>query len=330
MEQQRRRRWWWWCGCVAVPALCLCLVSARVAWWVIEYRNLPVESERHTLTHAGLERVYYLYVPPDLDPDRPAPLLLALHGGGGTAEGMEKLTESGFHALADRDGFVVAYPQGIDRHWNDGRPTEDRAHQENLDDVGFIAALIDHLAATYPIDPARVYATGISNGGMMSFRLACELSDRVTAVAPVTANLSEALAETCDPARPVPLLILNGTEDPLVRWEGGDIKILRTSRGRVLSVAETVAFWREHNECPAEPEVTHLPDTDPDDGTRVRRERYAPCAAGSVVELVTVEGGGHTWPGGYAYLPGWLIGRTSRDIDANAVIWDFFAPLIRE
>ncbi|MCD4686001.1 MAG: dienelactone hydrolase family protein [Anaerolineae bacterium] len=312
------------CGCNLALLLCGVLAITLVVMWVAEYRNLPVESTRYTLEHDGLTREYRLYVSPDLDPAQPVPLVLVLHGGGGTADDMEKLTRSGFHALADRDGFIVAYPQGIDEHWNDGRPLEDRATQDDIDDVGFIAALIEHLAAEYPLDRTRVYATGISNGGFMSFRLACDLADQIAAVAPVTANLSTDLAARCAPSRPIPVLIVNGTEDPLVRWEGGAIKVLRKTRGDVLSVDETVRAWIALNDCNYTPEITHLPDIDPDDDTRVRRERYVPCAEGTVVELIVVEGGGHTWPGGYQYFPWWLIGHTSRDIDANEVIWAFF------
>lgn len=311
------------CGCFAVFALCGLLLVGRIALWIIEYRNLPVESTEHTLQVDGRERVYWLYVPPDRDPAQPAPLVLVLHGGGGTGDGMEKLTRSGFHDLADRDGFIVAYPQGVDNHWNDGRPLEDTAAQENIDDVGFIAALIDHLAAEYNLDRTRVYATGISNGGLMSFRLACDLTDQIAAVAPVTANFSTALAARCAPSRPIAVLILNGTEDPLVRWEGGAITVLHSTRGTVLSVDETVAQWVALDGCPAAPTITRLPDT-VSDGTSVRRERYAPCAGDTVVELITVEGGGHTWPNGYQYLPTWMVGRTSEEIDGAAVIWAFF------
>lgn len=329
--RSRSSRWCTWrCCCTCNLALLLCglLTITFALGWVVEFGRLPVESTRYTLEHDGLTREYRLYVPPDLDPAQPVPLVLVLHGGGGTADGMEKLTHSGFHDLADRDGFIVAYPQGVDKHWNDGRPLEDRAAQDDIDDVGYIAALIDHLAAEYPIDQTRVFATGISNGGFMSFRLACDLADRIAAVAPVTANLSADLAARCAPSRPVPVLIINGTKDPLVRWEGGTIQVLRKTRGDILSVDETVTTWLVLNDCPDTPAITPLPDADPGDHTRVRRERYAPCAADTVVELIVVEGGGHTWPGGYAYFPWWLIGRTSRDIDANEVIWTFFQAVV--
>ncbi len=233
---------------------------------------------------------------------------------------MDKFT-GGLNPLAEREGFIVAYPDGVDKQWNDGREIFGAA---NTDDVGFLSALIDHIAEHYTIDPGRVYATGISNGGLMSFRLACDLSEKVTAVAPVTAALSEDLVPNCSPSHPVSVLLINGTEDPLVPWEGGQIKVWRQERGAVISTADTVQFWVAQNHCPGPPNVSWEPDTDLKDGTRVRREAYDGCRDGTKVVLYAVEGGGHTWPGGKQYLPKGLIGRTSRDIDANELIWHFF------
>ena len=254
------------------------------------------------------------------------PLVLLLHGGGGTGEGMEKLTLGGFNRLADREGFVVVYPDGIEKHWNDGRGLEAyRAHRENMDDVGFISTLIDHLIKISKVDPNRIYAAGISNGGQFSQRLACELSDRIAAIGVVAIQLPEHLSTSCSPKRPVSVLMMPGTEDPLVPWEGGEIGFRRGRKfGRVLSVPESMRFWANQNQCPLSPLITHEPDRDPKDDTRVRREGYGPCSRGNEVLLYAIEGGGHTWPGGHPYLPSWIIGKTSRDIDANEVIWDFF------
>jgi polyhydroxybutyrate depolymerase len=321
MKNLLKRRWVWLMGCaIFVPVLCCCGLVIAIALPTIRFNRLPVESTRYTLDHDGQERVYRLYVPENLDPATPVPLVLALHGGGGTADSMERISDSGFHPLADRDGFIVAYPQGIDKGWNDSRPGVDN----DADDVGFIAALIDHLSAEYAIDPDRVFVTGISNGGHMSYRLACQLSDRIAAIAPVAANVWDGLVENCAPLHPVPVLIMNGTEDPLVKWDGGEIKFLGDTRGEVRSADETVTFWRNLDECPEEPETREEPDRDPDDHTRVHVETYAPCADGSQVVLYEIDDGGHTWPGGNEYLWWRLVGRTSRDIDATAEIWAFF------
>ena len=279
------------------------------------------------ITAGGLERTFRLYVPPTHDRSRPAPLIIVLHGGGGTGAAMERLTDGGLNRLAARDGLVVVYPDGLERHWNDGRGVTDyRAHRENIDDVSFISALIDHLAQTLGIDRSRVYAAGISNGGLFSQRLARELALRIAAIGVVAISMSDKIALMRAPARPVSVVLIPGTEDPLVPWAGGDLGFAGSRRkvGTVLSVAETVAAWTALNRCAPPPVVTWEPDRSPQDGTRVRREAYGPCGDGSEVVLYAVEGGGHTWPSGWQYLPERFIGRTSKDIDANEVLWGFF------
>lgn len=275
------------------------------------------------LVHGGLRRSYIVHVGISCDRKVPAPLVIVLHGGGGNGEGMVKLTN--FNAVADREGFIVVYPDGIDRHWNDGRGVEwYRAHTQDVDDVGFISALIDELSRKLTVDVRKVYATGISNGGMMSYRLGCELSDRIAAIAAVTASLAVNKVKEWSPSRPIPVLIIAGTADPLVPWEGGDIRFGGRTYGTVVSVPDTVRFWVEKNGCAARPVVRRLPDSDPTDGTTVRREAYSGCRDGAEVVLYAVEGGGHTWPGGLQYLPERIIGKTSREFNASEVIWQFF------
>lgn len=282
-------------------------------------------STTRSIIFAGLERTYRIHMPPSYDKSTPLPLLIALHGGGGTGENMEELTLGGFNRLSDKEGFVAVYPDGIEKHWNDGRENVSyRAHQEKIDDVGFISALIDHLAKQSNIDTKRVYATGISNGAIMSFRLGCELSEKIAAIASVAGSMPEKLPTRCLPSRSISALIISNTEDPLVPWGGGEIRFGLRRFGRVLSIPETVKFWSTHDQCSSSPLITWEPDKDPKDGTRVRKESYNQCRESSEVLLYAIEGGGHTWPGGHQYLPEWIIGKTSRDIDANEVIWDFF------
>lgn len=290
---------------------------------------VAAESRTGTLSYGGHERTYRVYTPAAAG--RPLPVVLVLHGGGGTGAGMERLTRGAFNRLADQHGFVVLYPDGLDRHWNDGRGVATyRAHRENVDDVAFLMALVDEIGRRTPIDRARVYATGISNGGLMSFRLATSAAARIAAIAPVAISMSEPLARTGGPPRPTSMLLMPGTDDPLVPWEGGEIGLPgRRGVGRVVSVAETVRLWTSRCGCPATPTVAYEPDRDPADGTRVRREHYAPCRDGVEVVLYAVEGGGHTWPGGVPYLPARIIGRTSRDLDASSLIWSFLSRQTR-
>jgi polyhydroxybutyrate depolymerase len=239
------------------------------------------------------------------------------------------ITHKGFNKLADKDGFIMVYPDGIELNWNDGRMDEeanDRAHRENIDDVGFISALIDSMIKDYNINPKRVYITGISNGAIMSYRLACELSHKITAIAPVDGSIPYLLFPECSPSRHVSVLAINNVNDPLVPFEGGDIygQFHRIKLGKVLSVNESIGFWVKQNMCSNTPVVTEEPDRDPRDGTRVTSKQYINVIDRTEVILYAVDGGGHTWPGGFQYLPAWIIGKTSKDIDANEVIWSFF------
>lgn len=281
-------------------------------------------SDPQSVTYDGLERTYLLYVPPTYDENRPIPLVMALHGGGGTGQRMVELTVD-LNGLADEAGFIVVYPDGVEKHWNDGREIQTRrASAENIDDVGFIAVLIERLSEIYAIDPSRVYALGISNGGMMSYRLACELPETFAAVAAVTASMSEELAASCDPSQSTSVLVMNGDKDPLVPWDGGTIRFGRREFGEVISTAAVMAFWAAKNDCSPTPTITWEVNADPQDDTRVRREVYRQCRDGTGVTLYAIEGGGHTWPGGLQYLRERFIGRTSQDIKANETIWQFF------
>jgi polyhydroxybutyrate depolymerase len=278
-----------------------------------------------TLTHDGIARTYHIHLPPGFNREPPAPLVLALHGGGGEGRRFDASTTRGTLVdAADKRGVVLVFPEGIDKHWNDGR-SEIFTSNDGFDDVGFLATVIDTMVQEYGIDPRRVYATGISNGGFMAVRLAVDLSDKIAAVAPVTAQLSKAL-EGLWPDRAISIMIVNGTEDPLVPFDGGHIRLFRfgRSRGEILSTAATVEHFRRHNGCGRRPEKVMLPDRDPADGTRVAIETYAGCREGTEVILVKVIGGGHTWPGGNQYLKPRIVGVVGRDIDASEMILDFF------
>ncbi|MCP4645877.1 MAG: prolyl oligopeptidase family serine peptidase [bacterium] len=277
------------------------------------------------LEHDGLDRTYRVHLPPSFAKDGATPLVLVLHGAGGTGVRMERLT--GFNTLADREEFVVAYPDGLDHQWNDGRGTTCSSSSKDAlpDDVGFLTALIDRLVATHGLDAERVYVTGVSNGGMMSYRLVCERADVFAAAAPVIGNVPVNIADTCASAQPMPMLIVNGTADPLVPWDGGEVTALGLSCGEVLSVEESVGLFVDRNGCAAPGVVEALDDLDPDDGVLVTRTTYGSGCVGAEVVLYTLDGGGHVWPGRAQYAPVWLIGPTTQDMDATETIWAFFA-----
>jgi len=282
--------------------------------------SVKSELSSHTLTHDGLKRTFYLLDP--TESPKPVPLILSLHGGGGDGEQACSLA-GGVQELAEREGFLVACPEGIENNWNDGRANDrNRAHIEDIDDVGFLRALIAQLEQTHNVDPDRIYVTGASNGGMMSLRMACEASDILAAAGAVIASLPADLS--CEPEHPIPILLMNGTEDPLVPFDGGQVHFFRRELGEVISTPDTVAFWLAANGCDPAARTEQLPDLDPRDGTRIQLDTYSGCEEGVSVVLYTVEGGGHTLPGGTQYVLEFVIGRVSRDLHTGEAIWEFF------
>ena len=277
------------------------------------------EAACYSLVYAGRKRTLRIYVPPTHT--EALPVVLVLHGGGGTGGGMEWLTRRGFNRIADRDGALIVYPDGIDHGWNDGRSANRSPADAAIDDVGLLRALPGQLAALHPIDRTRLYVTGISNGGMMSYRLACDAADVFAAAAPVAANMAVELDGACHPVRAMPLLIMNGVDDPIMPWKGGLIRVLWMTRGTVLSSEESAARWLALDHCGAlEPQP--LIEPNPADGTSAA-PYSAHCAGGGEVRLYEIRGGGHTWPKGEPYLTPRIVGRVSQALDANETIWAF-------
>ena len=277
---------------------------------VASFSSGQSRDKQATITIGGVDRHYLLHVPDSLK--GPAPLVMVFHGGGGHARNMPKFTH--FDGLADQQGFVVAYPDSFNRSWNDTRGLSP------ADDVGFVRALIDELQRTAGIDPKRVYATGISNGGFFSQRLACDLTDKVAAVASVAATMPETLVPVCKPSRPISVMFMNGTKDPLVKFQGGPV--LR-DRGVAISLAAASKFWRDLDQTSPNAVTQDLPDR-ADDGTTIHREEFNGGKQGTQVVVYAIIGGGHTWPGGTQYLPRIVIGKVTRNLDATQEIWKFF------
>ncbi len=298
------------------------VVAATVVLAVIGAAALWAQRGERSISIGGVDRTYRLYVPSNLPKERPVPLVFVFHGGFGTGAGIERFT--GFDRLADRDGFIVAYPDGFRRNWYDGRDfaVSRLRRTQQVDDVAFVQRIIDAVSRDYRIDPRRVYATGISNGAMFSHYLAGHLADRLAAVAPVCGGIAEPYGPQFRLSQPVSMLLINGTADPLVPYEGGPVA--HDQRGRVLSTDETVAKWRAATGSTGTGTREALPDRDPSDGCTAERCRWPKGPSGAEVELLRVVGGGHTWPGRAQYLPPRAIGRVCRDFDATAVIWDFF------
>ena len=301
------------------------------------------EGNRRIRTDDGRTRSYRIHFPPQYDGETPLPLVFVIHGGGGNGKGAQE--SYGMDVLADEQGFITVYPDGVGPKklgklygtWNGGFCCGDAA-EEGVDDVAFFDQLLDRLEDRHAVDTNRIYATGISNGGIMSAGLACALPERFAAVAPVG---SPGMPDWCEPSQPVPVLLLHGTEDGCALYAGGEdcggcyAQVLEAAFGVEIdgdptfpchSAAEQWAYWAEVNACE---DASETWKTTPDTTCLARRG----CSDDKPAVLCTVEGGGHTWPGTEAPCDSqrdWcqtytdIVGPTSTDTDANALIRSFF------
>ncbi len=287
---------------LAVLAVAVALVLAAAIAFRAQNRT------NGALVTSGGERSYLLYVPDNYDPSTPAPLVITIHGFAQTPAHQMQLT--GWNDLADRYGFIVVYPEGtgFPRRWEAGRGST--GGERPLKEVAFISDLITKLEREYNIDPARIYANGLSNGGGMSFLLSCALSQRIAAVGLVSGAYLYPWEE-CRPDRPVPAVVFHGTDDPIVPYGGSPSRFFNVP---FPSIPEWVAALAQRNGC--DPGYDQLALTG-----EVTHIRYTGCEADVV--FYSIAGGGHSWPGGEP-LPAFLTGQTTEDFDATQVIWDFF------
>jgi polyhydroxybutyrate depolymerase len=268
----------------------------------------------------GLERYYSVHVPPSYDPNRLTPVILNFHGGGGNPKSQRTITT--MDQASDRFGFLAVYPQGTGAKfklinpqgytWNAGTCCG-WAMKNGIDDVGYVRAMLDDLAGQFNIDKKRVYATGISNGAMMCYRLACELSDRIAAIAPVAGPIG---VTGCKPSRPVSVMHFHGIADQFAPFAGG--KGPRSLPGEFFeSVEKTIGFWLKQDNINGQPRIVRR--------GKATGSYYGPGADGSEVVLWAIAEGGHTWPGGkFGFLGKRILGELNTDISANDLMWEFF------
>lgn len=262
-----------------------------------------------SLTHDEIQRTYILYVPENYTGNDPVPLVFNFHGF--TSNATEQMWYGDFRSIADTAGFLVVHPQGTllngNAHWNVGGWTGG----STIDDVGFTQALIDTIAAEYNINLDRVYATGMSNGGFMSFLLACQLSNKIAAIASVTGSMTPETFNDCDPQHPMPVLQIHGTIDAVVPYNGANF---------TKPISDALAYWVDYNHCDPNAITTDIPNSVVADGSTVNHTVYNDGNNGTTVEHFKVTGGGHTWPGTFFAVAG-----TNYDIDASFEIWKFFS-----
>lgn len=296
---------------LVIVGLPVVLILTVVAWISMLNRT------NGSIVSSGEKREYLLYVPASYDRAKPTPLVISLHAAMNWPAFQKNLSH--WNRTAEENGFIVVYPAGTGtgpRTWfMEGAGTPSR-----MPDVRFISDLIDTLEAAYNIDPARIYANGMSNGGGMAFALSCTLAHRIAAIGAVAAAQSLPWS-WCRDSTPVPMIAFHGTADPIVPYAGGKVSIAPVP---FPSITAWVAGWARRNRCGSNP-VDSVVASD------VTRREYADCAGDAAVVLYIISGGGHTWPGGKP-MPRWLVGSTSTSIDATNLMWAFFRehPLRRK
>jgi len=290
-------------------------------------RDPPKDGDiiRKSLMHEGINRKYLIYKPSKINKN--PPLVIYFHGSLGTGENMRNLSGFDFDYLANEYGFVVAYPDGYENHWNDCRRSASySANLKNIDDVGFVKALISQLKSDFNIDPEKVIASGFSNGGHMVYRLAMEAPESIFIAAPIAANMP--VDENLDCVKselPVHITIFNGTEDPINPYEGGLVEVLgNKSRGEVLSSQKTLSYWAGLADVPIQdPTITNFPDIDGNPETKVSRISFS---GQRDVSLYRLEGSGHVVPSKYMNF-GEILGGNAKEISAAEEIFRFYKSL---
>jgi len=272
----------------------------------------------------GARRTYLVHIPSDYNPQNSLPLVVVIHGAFDTAQGMEKF--SGFSDLADRENFVVMYPNGMGilgffQHWNAGHCCG-KAASDQVDDVGFVAAAIADVSARLKIDTDRIYMVGFSNGGMLAYRFAAERGDLLAAVAPLAATIGGKPSDEApewripDPIQPLSVITFHGLADDDITYEGG-VSLHRGGNRTFWSVEKSVEFWVRHNGCNPKAAITDL------NGGRVQIKSWGVCRNDTEVALYLIENWGHVWPGDY-FTAGLAADDPLKNFDAAEIIWDFF------
>jgi polyhydroxybutyrate depolymerase len=298
-----------------------------MAQWLMTFNAASAESPEDSTTQLkagnhqlslicdGVKRTYYLHVPTTYNPDHAVPLVLNFHGNG--SSGLQQSWLTGMNKLADQNDFIVVYPDGLMRHWNDGRP----AMVKLFDDMAFVRQLIKTLSSQFHIDSKRIYATGMSNGAFLSQALALEMPDTFAACAMVCSVLpKDRLSQTG--GQPIPVIYFLGTKDPIVPFAGGQIS--KRPACPLASASETIEFWVHHNKCGTTPAKTTV-STNDNGPCLVTRDIYSAQAKRDDVIYYQVDGGGHTWPGGPQFAPVFIVGVACQSVNASDEIWKFFS-----
>ncbi len=278
-----------------------------------------------TLSLDGLQRKYLVHLPTDYASAKNLSVIFALHGGGGNYH--QVITQYNLNPLADKNNFIVVYPDAMNKSWSmKGVSSRVKSNDQDIDDVHFISVLIDTIAVHYKGDVKNVFCTGISRGGIFSLFLASKLSGRIKGIAPVCASIPRSIIDSYTFIHPTPVLLINGTADPLISYTGGPGKFNNITGDAeqydMLPTEELVKKITGLNNCSNPPDVYSLPDVTPGDGCTAIKYTYT--CNNTTVKFIKVINGGHTWPGGTQYLPKFIIGKLCLDFKAEDEIFGFF------
>ncbi len=293
--------------------LFLCLFAFQYS-----YGQSAQSQGLHTdsMSFGGFQRKYIYYIPAGIENSAKVPLVFFLHGMGASAQIGVNVLGPQYHARAERDKAIVVYPEATSKHWNDKQggtyPLTD-----NIDDVGYLTSLIDLFIRDFKADPKRVYFSGSSNGGMMTYRLSCDIPEKIRAIAPFVSTISPQVAEQFAKAKPIPIIITSGTADSIIKWAGGPVKVTRTPR--LLSGDENVAYWVARNGVKTKAKITHLPDREPGDKSTVEIQHFK---GRNDVVLYKIIGGAHTHPTLRAQGKP-LVKGLNMDYNSFETVWDF-------
>ena len=269
-----------------------------------------------SMSYGGLQRKYIYYIPSGIENTAKVPVVFFLHGMGASAQIGVNVLGPQYHVRAERDKAIVVYPDATSKHWNDklggSYPLTD-----NIDDVGYLSSLIDLFIKDFNADPKRVYFSGSSNGGMMTYRLSCDIPEKIRAIAPFVSTISTTVAKEFANAKPIPIIITSGTADSVIKWAGGPIKVTRTPE--ILSGDDNVAYWVARNGAKKKAKVSRLPDIEPGDNSTVEIQHYK---GKNDVILYKIIGGAHTHP--TLRAPGKaLVKGLNMDYNSFERVWDF-------
>ncbi len=327
-----------------------CLFSTCLLLAIVTVCGVRAQETKETITVENVDRTFVVHLPTGYDPNAHYPVVVLLHGTNQQADDMERLTL--FNQLADKDSIIAVYPDSLHGRWNFGpiepvrnnnyprrrgpygrpgwggyprfpqgggqrEPQGERREAQRADDIEFFNRMLDKLSTKFAVDSSRIYFVGLSEGGFMTMKVGCSLTDRVAAIGTVGAAFPKTMI--CVPTRPLPVIMINGTSDPVVKYDGG---VGKNGRVPTISVEDSAKEWAKLDRCAEKPGKSKLPEH-AKGGMETKVETYEGCQANVKVALYSVKGAGNTWPGGEQYEPENTVGKTSQDFNANELMWSF-------